>query len=1020
MALTRRHPTLRAAMALALTYLMVWGSVPAPALAQMVEEATVTAQSAEPAPAAQGEAGGTPESQSQGEPAGVATEASRVAVPSVAEGLSYDGTEQVGVTAGDGYELAGDVAATHAGDYVATATPAEGHVWEDGTSGAVELRWSIARRGATVTADDKSKAKGEADPELTATIEGLVGDDKVAYELTRDAGEEPGGYDITPSGEAVQGDYEVSFAAGTMTVAEPVTMRAQASGERPSGTWGTCQWEIDANGTLTVHPGEGASQNYSTPSPWEDHKGSVASVVFAREGESSVILPSDCSHLLSGLDKATSMDLSGADASNVTDMRGMFEGCTLLKTIRMPGWDVSNVTDMYSLFDECPRLETMDLSGWNLGNTAPSFAGMRKLSSLNVSGWQTGSLGSMGSMFYGCSSLTSLDLSGWDVSKVTSMDEAFYGCSSLASVGDLSTWDMSQVTHMGDMFSGCSQLASVGDLSGWDVSKVTSMYDLFYGCSSLASVGDLSRWDMGSVTCIMGLFSGCSSLTSVGDLSKWDISPIGQTSGVFSGCSQLTSVGDLSTWDMSQVTHMDGMFSGCSQLTSVGDLSGWDTSKVKDMHEMFSGCSSLASVGFLYGWDTSKVENMHEMFSGCTRLTSLDLSRWDTSSVEFSYSIFSNCASLSEVRVGKNHRLQVSSLPNNELNGTRYWYSKALGRFLSFNDLQNRQGVADVYLRRFGRGEIPMSSTRVTLPSYETYTYDGTQKKPEVTVTLGAQTLRNGTDYEVRYSNNTDAGTATVTVVGKGYYSGSKSATFRIDPATINYVSVKGGRHIYDGYEQTPDIERVEADYSMTVPASGYTVSYANNVNVGTATVTVTGRGNYTGSATSHFSISEAPRVEYRTHVQRKGWQRYVADGAMSGTSGKSLRLEGINIYLNRLPYSGGIQYRTHVQRIGWQGWRKYGRMAGTSGKSLRLEAIEIKLYGEVEQYYDVYYRVHCQKFGWMGWAKNGQRSGSAGYSRRLEGIQIVLVKKGRPGPGPTLNGITQRFSAPFKQKGKK
>ena len=966
MALTRRHPTLRAAMALALTYLMVWGSVPAPALAQMVEEATVTAQSAEPAPAAQGEAGGTPESQSQGEPAGVATEASRVAVPSVAEGLSYDGTEQVGVTAGDGYELAGDVAATHAGDYVATATPAEGHVWEDGTSGAVELRWSIARRGATVTADDKSKAKGEADPELTATIEGLVGDDKVAYELTRDAGEEPGGYDITPSGEAVQGDYEVSFAAGTMTVAEPVTMRAQASGERPSGTWGTCQWEIDANGTLTVHPGEGASQNYSTPSPWEDHKGSVASVVFAREGESSVILPSDCSHLLSGLDKATSMDLSGADASNVTDMRGMFEGCTLLKTIRMPGWDVSNVTDMYSLFDECPRLETMDLSGWNLGNTAPSFAGMRKLSSLNVSGWQTGSLGSMGSMFYGCSSLTSLDLSGWDVSKVTSMDEAFYGC------------------------------------------------------SSLASVGDLSRWDMGSVTCIMGLFSGCSSLTSVGDLSKWDISPIGQTSGVFSGCSQLTSVGDLSTWDMSQVTHMDGMFSGCSQLTSVGDLSGWDTSKVKDMHEMFSGCSSLASVGFLYGWDTSKVENMHEMFSGCTRLTSLDLSRWDTSSVEFSYSIFSNCASLSEVRVGKNHRLQVSSLPNNELNGTRYWYSKALGRFLSFNDLQNRQGVADVYLRRFGRGEIPMSSTRVTLPSYETYTYDGTQKKPEVTVTLGAQTLRNGTDYEVRYSNNTDAGTATVTVVGKGYYSGSKSATFRIDPATINYVSVKGGRHIYDGYEQTPDIERVEADYSMTVPASGYTVSYANNVNVGTATVTVTGRGNYTGSATSHFSISEAPRVEYRTHVQRKGWQRYVADGAMSGTSGKSLRLEGINIYLNRLPYSGGIQYRTHVQRIGWQGWRKYGRMAGTSGKSLRLEAIEIKLYGEVEQYYDVYYRVHCQKFGWMGWAKNGQRSGSAGYSRRLEGIQIVLVKKGRPGPGPTLNGITQRFSAPFKQKGKK
>ena len=165
---------------------------------------------------------------------------------------------------------------------------------------------------------------------------------------------------------------------------------------------------------------------------------------------------------------------------------------------------------------------------------------------------------------------------------------------------------------------------------------------------------------------------------------------------------------------------------------------------------------------------------------------------------------------------------------------------------------------------------------------------------------------------------------------------------------------------------------------------------------------------------------SSTPHVSYRTHVQRIGWQGYVSDGAMSGTSGRSLRLEGINIRLPGMPCSGGIQYRTHVQRIGWQGWRRDNAMAGTKGKSYRLEAIEIKLYGEMSDRYDVYYRVHCQRFGWMGWARNGQRSGSAGYSRRLEGIQIVLVPKGQPGPGPTLNGITQRFSAPFRQKGKR
>ena len=118
-------------------------------------------------------------------------------------------------------------------------------------------------------------------------------------------------------------------------------------------------------------------------------------------------------------------------------------------------------------------------------------------------------------------------------------------------------------------------------------------------------------------------------------------------------------------------------------------------------------------------------------------------------------------------------------------------------------------------------------------------------------------------------------------------------------------------------------------------------------------------------------------------------------------------------------PTYRGIQYRTHVQRIGWQGWRRDDQMAGTSGRSFRLEAIEIKLYGELAQKYDVYYRVHCQRFGWMGWAKNGERSGSAGYSRRLEGIQIVLVPKGNPAPDATYLGITQRIAACFRQRGK-
>ena len=70
----------------------------------------------------------------------------------------------------------------------------------------------------TVTADDKSKICNDKDPELTATVEGLIGDDKISYELSREKGEEIGKYAITPSGDKKQGNYEVAYVDGTLTI----------------------------------------------------------------------------------------------------------------------------------------------------------------------------------------------------------------------------------------------------------------------------------------------------------------------------------------------------------------------------------------------------------------------------------------------------------------------------------------------------------------------------------------------------------------------------------------------------------------------------------------------------------------------------------------------------------------------------------------------------------------------------------------------------------------------------------
>ncbi len=155
------------------------------------------------------------------------------------------------------------------------------------------------------------------------------------------------------------------------------------------------------------------------------------------------------------------------------------------------------------------------------------------------------------------------------------------------------------------------------------------------------------------------------------------------------------------------------------------------------------------------------------------------------------------------------------------------------------------------------------------------------------------------------------------------------------------------------------------------------------------------------------------PSVTYCTHVQNEGWQNYVSNGAMSGTEGKSYRLEGIKIKLDPQGYDLGLAYQTHIQNIGWEadtgrGWKTSDTMSGTEGLSYRLEAIQIKLTGADADQFDLYYQVHAQNIGWMGWAKNGESAGTAGYAYRLEGIRIKIVPKGSVAPGSTSNAFVQ------------
>lgn len=77
-----------------------------------------------------------------------------------------------------------------------------------------------------------------------------------------------------------------------------------------------------------------------------------------------------------------------------------------------------------------------------------------------------------------------------------------------------------------------------------------------------------------------------------------------------------------------------------------------------------------------------------------------------------------------------------------------------------------------------------ISSTKAKLAS-TSYSYNGTAKTPAVTVTDNGITLKKNTDYTVSYKNNNAIGTATVTITGKGNYTGVKTLTFKINPAKV-------------------------------------------------------------------------------------------------------------------------------------------------------------------------------------------------------------------------------------------
>ena len=143
------------------------------------------------------------------------------------------------------------------------------------------------------------------------------------------------------------------------------------------------------------------------------------------------------------------------------------------------------------------------------------------------------------------------------------------------------------------------------------------------------------------------------------------------------------------------------------------------------------------------------------------------------------------------------------------------------------------------------------------------YYYDGKAKTPAVTVKKGTTSLKKDTHYTVTYSNNTNVGQGIVKITGKGDYSGSCEKSFNIYPRYISEatVALENDSLEYNGKERKPKTI-VTIGSQTLVRNTDYSVTYSDNINIGMATATITGKNNYQGSVKLSFSIVN-PKTEF-------------------------------------------------------------------------------------------------------------------------------------------------------------
>lgn len=580
-----------------------------------------------------------------------------------------------------------------------------------------------------------------------------------------------------------------------------------------SGVDGDLSWSIDSNGHLLIE-GDGGYKRFSKPQ-WLEYCTEIQSA------EVKVTNIALANSMFENCKNMKEIDLSGFDAAKLKMTTYMFKGCSSLTSIDFSRTSFSSEIAMAGeMFEGCTNLKTLNMPGFNLatdirdGMYDDMFTGCDSLEQLSMRGAHFEYFypeKKRTEIFKECKNLKSIDLSGASF-EYCDLATIFPNWKKIEKI-NLSKATFKDV-NMANLFYECSELSEI-NFSGVRVENVYDMDYMFYGCSNLTSL-DMSGFDTSCVTNMESMFRGCSSLQKL-DVSNFNTEKVTSMESMFLGCSSLENL-DVSHFNAKSVMAIEAMFMGCGKIKSL-DLSSMNIEKVSSVKSLFANCSSLTKID-LGSWKADKLTSMESMFEGCSGLVSLEISTLGSGNVIEMSKLFSGCANLKNIKFVDFVTHNVTNMEAmfkdcrnlEEIDISNFVTDKVMSMEFIFSGCDNLQTV-----------NMPKAiKDDVQLPSTPGYIWTDSSGTMCMAVTKNLPTA-------MKYvkKNCIDIATASIAAIPVQEYTGSAVTPLPV----VTYQDVE------------------------LVNGQDFVVSYADNINPGTANIVITGLGKYTGSTVVTFEI---------------------------------------------------------------------------------------------------------------------------------------------------------------------